>query len=70
MPDGGLLPGGVSELKYVAGVCKTWELGDAVEAKRLIRDLAKHMDREAPGVLSSVLEGLDEILAALCHCWP
>jgi hypothetical protein len=57
-------------LKYVAGVCKTWELGDAVVAKRFIRDLAKRMDREAPGVLSSVVEGLNKFLAALCHCWP
>jgi hypothetical protein len=41
---------------------KAWELDDAAEAERLIRDLARRMEKEAPGVSGSILEGLDEIL--------
>jgi transposase-like protein len=52
--------------KYVASVrttlCKAWEMDDALQAERLIKDLAKRMEREAPGVSGSMLEGLDEIL--------
>ena len=32
------------------------------EAERLIRDLARRMEKEAPGVSGSLLEGLDEML--------
>jgi putative transposase len=39
-----------------------WEMDDALEAERLIKDLAKRMEHEAPGVSGSMLEGLDEIL--------
>ena len=52
--------------KHVASVRRTlrqaWELDDAAKAERLIRELAKRMEREAPGVSASLLEGLDEIL--------
>jgi transposase-like protein len=52
--------------KYVASVRttlrKAWEMDEALEAERLIRDLAKRIQREAPGVSGSILEGLDEIL--------
>ena len=41
---------------------KAWELDDDAEAERLIRDLAKRMQRELPGVSGSILEGLDEVL--------
>lgn len=34
----------------------------AAEAERLIRDLARRMEKEAPGVSSSILEGLGEML--------
>ena len=37
-------------------------MDDALEAERLIKDLAKRMEHEAPGVSGSMLEGLDEIL--------
>ena len=37
-------------------------MDEVLEAERLIRDLAKRMPREAPGVSGSILEGLDEIL--------
>jgi putative transposase len=33
-----------------------------VSAERLIRNLAQRLEREAPGVSGSLLEGLDEIL--------
>ena len=52
--------------KHVASVRralrKAWELDDAAEAERLIRDLARRMEKEAPGVSGSILEGLDEML--------
>jgi hypothetical protein len=36
---------------------KAWELDDAAEAERLIRELARRMEKEAPGVSGSILEG-------------
>jgi putative transposase len=52
--------------KHVASVRSTlrkaWEMDDAGAAERLIKDLAKRIAREAPGVSGSLLEGLDEIL--------
>lgn len=49
-----------------AGVRKAlrqaWELNDAAKAERLIRNLARRLERDAPGVSGSILEGLDEIL--------
>jgi putative transposase len=52
--------------KHVASVRsalrKAWEMDDASAAERLIRDLAKRLAREAPGIRESLLEGLDEIL--------
>jgi putative transposase len=41
---------------------QAWELGDADKAERLLRNLAHRLEREAPGVSGSILEGLDEIL--------
>lgn len=41
---------------------QAWELDDADKAERLIRNLARTLEREAPGVAGSILEGLDEIL--------
>lgn len=38
------------------------ELDDADKAEKLIRNLARRLGSEAPGVSASVLEGLDEIL--------
>ncbi len=49
-----------------AGVCKAlrqaWELDDAAKAEKLLRNLARRLDHDAPGVSGSILEGLDEIL--------
>lgn len=41
---------------------QAWELDDADKAERLIRNLARRLEREAPGVSASILEGIDEIL--------
>jgi putative transposase len=41
---------------------QAWELDDADKAERLLRNLARRLDQEAPGVAASILEGLDEIL--------
>jgi len=41
---------------------QAWELDDADKAEKLIRNLAQRLERDAPGVSKSILEGLDEIL--------
>src|SRR6266550_1752523 len=41
---------------------QAWELDDAAKAERLLRNLARRLDQEAPGVAASILEGLDEML--------
>jgi transposase-like protein len=41
---------------------QAWELNDAAKAEKLIRNLAQRLERDAPGVSKSLLEGLDEIL--------
>jgi len=41
---------------------QAWEMDDAAKAERLLRNLARRLELEAPGVSKSILEGLDEIL--------
>jgi putative transposase len=41
---------------------QAWELDDAEKAEKLIRNLARRLERAAPGVSASILEGIDEIL--------
>ena len=41
---------------------QAWELDDADKAERLIKNLARCLEHDAPGVAASILEGLDEIL--------
>ena len=41
---------------------QAWELDDANKAEKLIRNLARRLEHDAPGVSASILEGLDEIL--------
>jgi putative transposase len=41
---------------------QAWELNDAEKAEQLIRNLARRLEREAPGVTASILDGIDEIL--------
>ena len=49
---------------------QAWELDDADKAEKLIRNLARRLEREAPGVSASILEGLDEILTVTRLCLP
>jgi putative transposase len=44
---------------------QAWELDDADKAERLIRNLARTLERRAPGVAGAILEGLDEILTVV-----
>ena len=44
---------------------QAWELDDAEKAERLIKNLARRLEQQAPGVAASILEGLDEILTVL-----
>ena len=41
---------------------QAWELEDSAKAERLLRNLARRLEQEAPGVSGTILEGLDEIL--------
>lgn len=41
---------------------QAWEMDDADKAERLLRNLARRLELDAPGVSASILEGLDEIL--------
>ena len=41
---------------------QAWELDDTDKAERLLRNLARRLEQEAPGVAASILEGLDEML--------
>jgi putative transposase len=41
---------------------QAWELDDADRAERLLRNLARRLEQEAPGVAASILEGLDQML--------
>jgi hypothetical protein len=44
---------------------QAWELDDADKAERLLRNLARRLDQEAPGVAASILKGLDEMLTVV-----
>lgn len=44
---------------------QAWELDDAEKAEKLLRNLARTLEREAPGVAGAILEGLDEILTVV-----
>jgi putative transposase len=41
---------------------QAWELDEADKAERLLRNLARRLEQQAPGVAGSILEGLDEML--------
>jgi putative transposase len=41
------------------------ELDNANKAERLIRNLARKLEQQAPGVAASILGGLDEILTVI-----
>lgn len=44
---------------------QAWEMDDADKAEKLLRNLARRLELEAPGVSRSILEGLDEILTVI-----
>ena len=44
---------------------QAWEMHDAEKAERLIRNLARRFEQEAPDVSRSILEALDEILTVV-----
>jgi transposase-like protein len=48
-----------------AALRQAWELDDAEKAERLIRNLARRLEQVAPGVATSILEGLDEMLTVI-----
>jgi len=47
------------------GLRQAWELDDADKAEKLIRNLARRLEQDRPGVAASILEGLDEILTVV-----
>lgn len=44
---------------------QAWKLDDADKAERLLRNLARRLELEAPGISRTILEGLDEILTVI-----
>ena len=44
---------------------QAWELEDEDKAERLLRNLARRFENEAPDVSRSILEGLDEMLTVI-----
>jgi transposase-like protein len=44
---------------------QAWEMEDAARAEQLIRNLARRLDKEWPGIAATILEGLDEILCVV-----
>lgn len=44
---------------------QAWELDDVVKAEHLIRNLARRLEQQAPGVSETILEGMDEILTVV-----
>ncbi len=41
---------------------QAWEIDDAAKAEKLLRNLARRLERDWEGVAASILEGLDEML--------
>ena len=44
---------------------QAWDQDDADKAERLLKNLARRLEHEEPGVSGSILEGLDEILTVI-----
>jgi putative transposase len=44
---------------------QAWELDDAGKAKQLIRNLARRLEQMSPGVVATILEGMDELLTVV-----
>ena len=44
---------------------QAWELDDAAKAERLIRNLARRLEKSWPGISATILEGMEEILCVV-----
>ncbi len=44
---------------------QAWELDDADRAEKMIRNLARRLEQDRPGIAASILEGLDEMLTVV-----
>lgn len=44
---------------------QAWEMEDGATAEQLIRNLARRLEKDWPGIAATVLEGLDEILCVV-----
>src|SRR3954467_11432061 len=44
---------------------QAWEMDDAVKAERLIRNLARRLETDWPGISATILEGMEEILCVV-----
>ena len=44
---------------------QAWDSPSAEQAERVLRNLARRLDHDAPGVSASILEGLDEMLTVI-----
>ena len=49
---------------------QAWELDDADKAEKLLRNLARRLERDWAGVAGSILEGIDELLTVTRLCLP
>lgn len=44
---------------------QAWELDDVTKAEQLVRNLARRLEKDWPGISATILEGLDEILCVV-----
>ncbi len=44
---------------------QAWEHDDAVKAERLVRNLARRLEKDWPGISATILEGMEEILCVV-----
>src|SRR5690242_17077760 len=44
---------------------QAWELDDAVKAEQLVRNLARRLEKDWPGISATILEGIEEILCVV-----
>jgi putative transposase len=49
---------------------QAWEMDDAGKTETLLRNLARHLEKDWEGVSASILEGLDEMLTVTKHGLP
>lgn len=44
---------------------QAWEQDDALKAERLVRNLARRLEKDWPGISATILEGMEEILCVV-----